>query len=97
MGHWVCFYISFFPNKYILFFDSYGLKPHIYSLEFSKWLKLYPHFQLKEFGRQIQPDDSQKCGLYVINFIYLISHFGLPQYKLFFETQFSIKKKIISR
>ena len=89
VGHWVCFYISVYPKKHILFFDSYGLSPHFYSKGFTRWLEHYSNFQVQEFGRQIQPDSSQKCGLYVVQCIHYISHFGLEKYKLFFQKNFS--------
>ena len=94
VGHWVAFYISFYPRKYLLFFDSYGFKPRFYSRDFSQWIEVYSrkNFQIQEFGRQIQPDTSQKCGLYVIHFIHYISHFGLEKYKFFFRHTFSTKK-----
>ena len=31
VGHWVCFYISFYPVKKLIFYDSYGLLPHFYT------------------------------------------------------------------
>lgn len=89
VGHWVCFYISVKPQKYILFFDSYGFSPHFYTNGFTRWLDKYSNFQIQEFGQQIQPDTSQKCGLYVVHCIHYISHFGLEKYKTFFQQKFN--------
>ena len=91
VGHWVVFYLSYSPTPSVLFFDSYGLSPHFYSLHFSRWLSLYSKFKILEFGRQIQPDDSQKCGLYVLHFTHYVSHWGLERYKTFFQNQFSFQ------
>ena len=96
IGHWVAFYISFYPKPYLLFFDSYGFKPHSYTTNFSSWLENYSNFQIQEFGKQIQPDTSNKCGLYVIHFTHYISHFGLEKYKFFFKHKFSIRKLILN-
>ena len=92
VGHWVIFYVSFYPRPYILFFDRYGLSPHFYSSHFSRWLDLYSKFKIQEFGRQVQPDHSQKCGLYVLHFTHYTSHFGIDRYKYFFQNKFSSRK-----
>ena len=96
IGHWVSFYISYYPKPYILFFDSYGFPPHFYSKYFSRWLEFYSKFHIQEFGKQIQPDHSQKCGLYVIHFTHYISHFGLKKYKYFFQNYFSTRKLFLN-
>ena len=92
VGHWVAFYISFQPKKQIVFFDSYGLSPLFYSRYFSTWLNYYTNFSLKEFGCQIQPDTSQKCGLYVILFTHFISHYGMSRFCSFYRTCFNFQK-----
>ena len=94
LGHWVAFYISFNPKPYLLFFDSYGFNPHFYSSDFSRWLEFYSNFQTQEFGQQIQPDTSIKCGLYVIHFTHYISYFGVEKYKFFFSHKFSNRKLV---
>ena len=96
VGHWVAFYISFHPKPYLLFFDSYGLSPHFYSKHFSRWLRLYTKFHIQEFGQQVQPEHSQKCGLYVIHFTHYTSHFGIEKYKSFFQNNFSSKKLFLN-
>ena len=96
IGHWVAFYISYYPKPYLLFFDSYGFPPHFYSKDFSQWLEFYSSFQIQEFGQQIQPDHSHKCGLYVTHFTHYISHFGLEKYKYFFKNNFSTRKLILN-
>ena len=93
VGHWVGFYISFYPKKYLLFFDSYGFSPYFYSRDFSQWLEYYSKdFQIQQFGQQVQPDTSQKCGLYVVHFTHYISYFGLEKYKSFYQCNFSSRK-----
>ena len=92
VGHWVAFYLSFHPNPYLLFFDSYGLSPYIYSQHFSNWLGLYSKFKIQEFGKHIQPENSQKCGLYVLHFTHYTSFYGLEKYKNFFQNNFSTRK-----
>ena len=92
VGHWVAFYISFYPKPYILFFDSYGLSPHFYSNHFSRWIELYSKFKIQEFRQQLQPDHSQKCGLYVLHFTHYSSHFGIEKYKKFYQNNFSCRK-----
>ena len=96
VGHWVAFYMSFHPKPYLLFFDSYGQSPHFYSCHFSSWLKLYSKFHVQEFSRQIQPEYSQKCGLYVIHFIHYTSYFGIDKYRLFFQNNFSSRKQFLN-
>ena len=87
VGHWVAFYISFHPKKIVLFYDSYGLSPHFYNEEFTKFISYYSNYHILEFGRQIQPDASQKCGLYTIQFVHYLSYYGLEKYKILFQNQ----------
>ena len=93
IGHWVAFYIEFAPVKRIIFFDSYGLIPDVYSTHFSDYVhKSYSTFFIQDFGRQLQPNLSHKCGLYVIHFIHFVSHYNIDKYISFFHTQFNPKK-----
>ena len=93
VGHWVCFYYVCKPVKYLLFFDSYGLNPMFYSNDFTHYIKKnFSNVNIHYFDRQIQPDRSQKCGLYVIMFIHYISHFGLDKFISLYNQKFSIKK-----
>ena len=32
VGHWVEFHIEFYPQKRIVFFDSYGISPYDYNI-----------------------------------------------------------------
>ena len=92
VGHWVCFYIEFFPKKRLVFFDSYGLLPSIYSQYFSEYIeKKYSKFSIYDFGKQLQPNVSQKCGLYVLLFTHYVSHYGVDRFISMFKTLFSIK------
>ena len=93
VGHWVCFYIEFEPKKRIVFYDSFGLKPCIYSSYFSEYIEeKYPGFPIYDFGLQLQPDNSQKCGLYVIHFIHYVSIKGLDKFTSYAKTIFSSQK-----
>ena len=89
IGHWVAFYFEFQPKKRLIFFDSYGLPPHFYiNSGFSDFLKKYRNTPIHHFGKQLQPDNSIKCGLYVILFIHYISHFGLKQFTSYLYSRF---------
>lgn len=77
MGHWVCFYVGGSLNDIIIFFDSYGLPPGVYSPHFSIFLERYSNLRMYEFKGAIQPDMSYKCGLYVLFFIHFVSHHGI--------------------
>ena len=89
IGHWVAFYFEFQPKKRLIFFDSYVLSPHFYiNSGFSDFLKKYRNTPIHNFGEQLQPDNSIKCGFYVILFIHYISHFGLKQFTSFLYSRF---------
>ena len=89
IGHWVAFYFEFQPKKRLIFFYSYGLPPHFYiNSGFSDFLKKYRNTPIHHFGKQLQPDNSVKCGLYVIMFIHYISHFGLKQFTSYLYSRF---------
>ena len=77
VGHWVCFHVSQSPKRQVVFFDSYGIDPEVYGRHFSSFFKINSSFTLYTFKRQIQPDLSYKCGLYVLFFIHSISHHGI--------------------
>ena len=90
VGHWVCFYLSFYPVKKLVFYDSYGLSPHFYSEHFSKYI----HKQCRSsdtyyFDKHLQPNTSQKCGLYVINFIHYVSHNHLEKFMSYYNSKFN--------
>lgn len=92
-GHWLAFYIEFYPKKRIIFFDSFGLNPRIYSSYFSEYFdEKYSSFPIYDFAVQLQPDNSQKCGLYVIHFIHYVSYNGIDKFISYMPTIFSSKK-----
>ena len=81
VGHWVAFYISFNPIRKLVFYDSYGLSPYLYTFHFSKYIhQHYNAFDFYYFNVQLQPDTSYKCGLYVINLVHYTSQYGLEKY-----------------
>ena len=91
VGHWVIFYLSFHPKKEIVFFDSFGFPPDFYNDEFTKFLGYYSNHRLSSFDQQLQPDSSQKCGLYVIHFTHYVSYHGIEKYKVLFQNRFTSK------
>ena len=97
VGHWVAFYISFYPKKELYFFDSFGFSPSSYNDYFSQYINLYhdSHFRILEFGRQIQPDLSNKCGLYVIHFTHFTSLNGFTNFIKCFQNKFILKKSAL--
>ena len=93
VGHWVAFYLEYTPIKKIIFFDSYGLLPDFYSKHFSNYInKVCADYAVQDFGIQLQPNSSHKCGLYVLQFIHYISHHGINKYISFFHGHFNPKK-----
>ena len=94
IGHWVAFYFEFQPQKRVIFFDSYGLPPQFYiNSGFSDFLKKYDNTPIYHYGKQLQPDNSMKCGLYVLLFIHSISHLGLKDFTKFLYGRFVFKKR----
>ena len=91
VGHWVCFYIEFLPDRRIIFFDSYGLPPSIYCEGFREFITNHKDFSIYDYGRQFQPDVSVKCGLYVLFFIHFISLYGVDRISWVFKHVFSKK------
>ena len=91
IGHWVCFYIAKSPENNIIFFDSYGISPEIHTDHFNSFFIRNKEFKVFVFKKQIQPDLSYKCGLYVLYFIHRISHYGLKQALLKMRSSFSIR------
>ena len=77
LGHWIVFLISESPRKYIYFFDSYGLKPDLYSLDFRMFLSNNSDFEVYTFNKKLQSSTSLVCGLYCSYFIYHISRYAL--------------------
>ena len=65
-------------------------------VDFLIFLKKYRNTPIHHFGEQLQPDNSIKCGLYVILFIHYISHFGLKQFTSFLYSRFVKKKNDLS-
>ena len=94
IGHWVAFYFEFQPQKRVIFFDSYGIPPQFYiNSGFSNFLKKYNNTPIYHYGKQLQPDNSMKCGLYVLLFIHSISHLGLKDFTKFLYNRFTFKKR----
>ena len=90
VGHWVSFYTSFYPVKRLFFYDSYGLSPHLYSRHFSKYIRThYNSSNIYYFDRQLQPNTSQKCGLYVVNFIHYVSYYKLDKFISYYNIKFT--------
>ena len=89
IGHWVCFYIAKSPENNIIFFDSYGIPSEVYSNHFRTFFIRNERFKVFDFKKQIQPDLSYKCGLYVLYFIHNISHYGLKQTLIRMKSTFS--------
>lgn len=85
MGHWVTFYVEKSPSKNIVFFDSYGINLKLYCKEFSDFIDRNNSFRIYEFGKQIQPNNSYKCGLYALFFVHYLSYKGIR------ETIFRVK------
>ena len=57
------------------------------------FLKKYNNTPIYHYGKQLQPDNSMKCGLYVLLFIHSISHLGLKDFTKFLYNRFTLKKK----
>ena len=94
IGHWVAFYFEFQPQKRVIFFDSYGIPPQFYiNSGFSNFLKKYNNTPIYHYGKQLQPDNSMKCGLYFLLFIHSISHLGLKDFTKFLYNRFTFKKR----
>ena len=92
--HWVAFYFEFQPQKRVIFFDSYGIPPQFYiNSGFSNFLKKYNNTPIYHYGKQLQPDNSMKCGLYVLLFIHSISHLGLKDFTKFLYNRLLLKKE----
>ena len=91
VGHWVCFYIEFSPNRRIIFYDSYGFPPHIYCDGFTEFINIYQEHSVYDYGIQVQPDTSVKCGLYVLFFIHFVSFYGMDKFTWVFKHTFSKK------
>ena len=89
VGHWVCFYIEDRPVKRIVFFDSYGFSPDLYSRDFSSFVKKHSTYPFYNFKVQLQPNTSVKCGLYVIMFVHFVSHYGVDRYTFLYKNIFS--------
>ena len=97
VGHWVVFYLEFDPVIKIIFFDSYGFSPYFYrDSGFSEFLSRYRNVPTYHFKKQLQPNLSVKCGLYVLLFIHFISHFGLNMFTRFLYSRFHFMKRYLS-
>ena len=81
LGHWVVFYVEASPINRIYFYDSYGLPPDIYTLDFSKFIGHYRErgYDLYAFDKALQGDASLICGLYCAHFIYHCTRFSISK------------------
>lgn len=79
MGHWTVFTISESPQKYIYFYDSYGLNPDIYTPDFKAFIEKNRSYEIYTFNRKLQHSTSSVCGLYCAQFIYLISRYAISK------------------
>ena len=91
VGHWVCFYMEFHPFQRLIFFDSFGFPPRMYCEGFRKFLSYHNAFSIYDYGRQLQPTTSVKCGLYAVFFIHFISHYGIDRFSWTLKHIFSKK------
>ena len=89
VGHWTCFYVESSSTQRIVFFDSYGFHPDIYCEGFTEFIAKYPNFSIYDYGTQLQPDNSIKCGLYVLFFIHFLSFYGIDKFSWRFKHIFS--------
>ena len=90
MGHWVCFYIEKSPFNDVIFFDSYGLNPRLYCKGFESFISINKSFSIHDFGMQLQPTESYKCGLYAVFFIHYTSLCGINETVMKIKNTFSI-------
>ena len=72
--HWLL--LVFYASSHILYFDPLGQKPEHYSVKLSNWLKT-SKCPVKMKLVQLQPYDSNTCGLYILYFVYFLSR-GVP-------------------
>lgn len=89
VGHWISFYVEFSPIQRVVFFDSYGLHPSIYCDGFTEFINKYHKFSIYDYGLQLQPDTSIKCGLYVSFFIHFLSFNGINKFSWRYKHVFS--------
>ena len=69
-NHWLL--LMFQPTGQIVYIDPLGKKPSAYSKILSDWLKASKH-HVKSIPFQIQPNDSELCGLYILYFLFFLS------------------------
>ena len=94
MGHWVVFYVEKTPINRIVFFDSYGVAPSLYGGNFVDFVNKHKRkFIFCNWKRSIQPLNSVKCGLYVIYFVHMVSHYGIESTLEKSLKIFSVKNK----
>ena len=74
MGHWVLFHIQ---GNVIFFFDSFAMKPALYSDYFKLFLRAHPAFSLKLLNTRLQGANSLVCGAYVVQTSHWLSIYGM--------------------
>ena len=92
VGHWIGIYIEYHPMKRVFFFDSFGIPPIMYhNTGFSQFINSYRGKKMKisYTKKQLQPDNSIKCGLYVLLFIHFTSHYGINTFMNYSRDFFS--------
>ena len=93
--HWLL--LVFYPSWTILYMDPLGEKPATYSAHFANWLKSL-RWRVGNNLVQIQPKGSDKCGLYILYFMYYLSR-GYKFEKImqkFHRTNLSLNDKLVS-
>ena len=95
-GHWLL--LMFQPMGHILYIDPLGKKPHTYSKTLSDWFKAHK-CQVRSTPFQIQPADSDLCGLYILYFLFFLSR-GVQFDKImrkFHSKNLSLNDKMVSK
>ena len=86
MGHYVLVVVG----KYcIAYFDSYGIKPHIYSPWLQRFINQYYDKSFLDISRHLQSIDSLTCGAYAIFIMYHINLHGIDYIVNFLRFYFS--------
>lgn len=86
MGHYVLVVIG---KSYIAYFDSYGIKPRVYSSWLQGFISQYYDKRFLDISRRLQSLDSLTCGAYVIFIMYHINLYGVDRINNFLRCYFS--------
>ena len=74
MGHWIA--VCYVRAK-LIFFDSFGQDPRIYSWYFQEVTLSRPDISVVKYNVQVQHMNTLVCGVYAIFFVYNIAKHGL--------------------